>query len=78
MESFYDVIVKLEVTVIDGYFVKIWSDPESGGYVADCPTVRATSQGDAREEAVANITSAIEQMVGHLADPGAPIPPKDV
>jgi predicted RNase H-like HicB family nuclease len=78
VERFYDAIVDLQVLVIDGYFVKIWADPEDGGFVAECPTVRATSQGGTRDEALANITSGIEEMLDHLADSGHPVPAKDV
>ena len=50
-------------------------DPEDGGYVVHCPALPGCySQGDSRDEAIHNITEAIEAYVGSLRKDRAPIP----
>ena len=48
---------------------------EDGGSVVECPSLPGCiSQGDTREEAIANIKEAIELYVEVLLDEGRPIP----
>jgi len=37
----------------------VYSDFESGGYVAECPDLHAVTQGDTLDEAMANLREAI-------------------
>ncbi len=49
---------------------------EDGKFVASCPTLSGCwSQGDTREEALRNITEAIEAYLESLRKHGEPIPP---
>jgi predicted RNase H-like HicB family nuclease len=57
------------------YRVLIQPD-EDGVYVAECPSLPGcVSQGETREEAVANIQEAIEGYLESLKAHGDPIPP---
>jgi predicted RNase H-like HicB family nuclease len=48
---------------------------EDGGWVVECPSLPGCiSQGDTREEAIANIKEAIELYIDVLKDGGRPIP----
>jgi predicted RNase H-like HicB family nuclease len=48
---------------------------EDGGWVVECPSLPGCiSQGDTREEAVANIKEAIELYLEVLKEDGKPIP----
>jgi predicted RNase H-like HicB family nuclease len=48
---------------------------EDGGWVVECPSLPGRiSQGDSREEAIANIKEAIELYVEVLQEEGRPIP----
>jgi predicted RNase H-like HicB family nuclease len=48
---------------------------EDGGWVVECPSLPGCiSQGDTREEAIANIKEAIELYVEVLQEEGRPIP----
>jgi predicted RNase H-like HicB family nuclease len=48
---------------------------EDGGWVVQCPSLPGCiSQGDTREEAIANIKEAIELYVEVLRDDGKPVP----
>jgi len=77
VERFHESLSALEVLVVDGYLVKVWPDAEDGGYVAECPTVQCVSQGETRDEALAGVKAAMQEMVSGLADLGHPPPPKD-
>ena len=49
---------------------------EDGKFVAECPSLPGcVSQGDSREEAVGNITDAIEGYIASLKRRGEPVPP---
>lgn len=37
----------------------VYSDLESGGYVAECPDLHAVTQGDSLDEAMANLREVI-------------------
>ena len=57
------------------YVVVLEPDAEGKGYVAFCPTLPGCfSQGDTREEALANIKEAIEAYIESLKKDGLPIP----
>jgi len=48
---------------------------ESGGYVVSCPSLPGChSQGDSREEALANIREAIEAYMASLKKHNQPVP----
>ena len=48
---------------------------ESDGWVVECPSLPGCiSQGDTREEAIANIREAIELYVDVLREDGKPVP----
>ncbi|HEY4580953.1 MAG TPA: type II toxin-antitoxin system HicB family antitoxin [Candidatus Acidoferrales bacterium] len=50
-------------------------DPEDGGYVVTCPALPGCcSQGDTREEALANIRDAIEGYLASLKKRNLPLP----
>ena len=57
------------------YRVVIEQD-EDGAFVAECPTLPGCiSQGNSREEAIANIKEAIAGYLASLEKHGDPIPP---
>ena len=57
------------------YFVVLEPDTDGKGYVAFCPTLPGCfSQGDTREEALANIKEAIEAYIESLKLEGLPVP----
>jgi len=57
------------------YKIILEPDPEDGGYVVHCPALPGCySQGDTREEAIANIREAIEAYIGSLKKDGLPVP----
>lgn len=48
---------------------------ESGFWVAECPSLPGCiSQGETREEAIANIREAIKEYVAALEEDGIPVP----
>lgn len=48
---------------------------EDGLWVAECPSLPGcVSQGQTREEAIANVREAIEAYVAALEDDGLPVP----
>lgn len=54
--------------------VFIYQD-ESGGWVAECPSLPGcNSQGDSYEAAVANLRAALELYIAALQDMGEPVP----
>ena len=47
---------------------------EDGVWIAECPSIPGcVSQGDTRDEALANIREAIELCIGVRADKGMPL-----
>lgn len=55
--------------------VILFPDHEDGGWVAEVPSLPGCiSQGDSREEAIANVRDAIETWVAGAAQVGMPIP----
>jgi predicted RNase H-like HicB family nuclease len=51
------------------YPVVIEKDPEAGGYVVYCPTLKGcVSQGETEEEALDNIKDAIETYLDRIED----------
>ncbi|WXG42332.1 MAG: type II toxin-antitoxin system HicB family antitoxin [Candidatus Freyarchaeum deiterrae] len=57
------------------FVVVLEPDVEGKGYVAFCPTLPGCfSQGDTREEALANIKEAIEAYIESLKKDGLPVP----
>lgn len=47
---------------------------EEGGYVIHCPVVGVSSEGQTREEALKNITEAVEAFLESQRMLGLPIP----
>ncbi|HEX7927423.1 MAG TPA: type II toxin-antitoxin system HicB family antitoxin [bacterium] len=48
---------------------------ESGGWVVECPSLPGcVSQGDTRDEAIANIREAIDLYIEVLKEDGKPVP----
>jgi predicted RNase H-like HicB family nuclease len=78
VDELHGTLATLQISVVDGYFVKVWQDWESGEWVADCPTVRTIAQEETREEAIAAIGVSIQGMLSTLRDGGHPAPAKDV
>ena len=57
------------------YRIVLEPDPEDGGYVVHCPALPGCySQGNTREEALANIREAIEAYVESLRKDNLPLP----
>lgn len=57
------------------YRIVLEPDPEDGGYVAHCPALPGCySQGDTKEEALSNISEAIEAYIESLQKDCLPIP----
>nr|MDO8081037.1 type II toxin-antitoxin system HicB family antitoxin [Candidatus Freyarchaeota archaeon] len=57
------------------FVVVLEPDVEGKGYVTFCPTLPGCfSQGDTREEALANIREAIEAYIESLKNDGLPVP----
>ena len=57
------------------YKVVLEPDPEDGGFVVHCPALPGCySQGETREEALANIREAIEAYLESLKNDGLAIP----
>ncbi len=58
-----------------GYTVILTPDPEEGGYTVRVPALPGcNTQGDTREEALANAREAIEGYLETLKELGRPIP----
>ena len=63
---------------IYNYTVLLEKEPD-GGYHAFCPALKGChSQGDSFEEAIANITEAIELYLASLKADNLPIPEEDL
>jgi len=63
---------------IYNYTVLLEKEPD-GGYHAFCPALKGChSQGDSFEEAIANITEAIELYLESLKADNLPIPEEDL
>jgi len=57
------------------YRIVLEPDAEDGGYVVHCPALPGCySQGDTKEEALANIREAIEAYVESLKKDKLPVP----
>jgi len=78
VDELHGTLATLQMSVVDGYFVKVWQDWESGEWVADCPTVRTVAQEATREEVLAVIRTSIRGMLSTLRSAGHRTPPKDV
>lgn len=53
-------------------------DFEDGGYVAEVPSLPGCiSEGDTKDEALANIREAIRGYIAALEQDGLPVPPED-
>jgi predicted RNase H-like HicB family nuclease len=60
------------------YHVILEPDLEAGGFVVSCPALPGChSQGETREEALANIREAIEGVLASLKDRNLPIPSEE-
>ncbi|MBF6593650.1 MAG: type II toxin-antitoxin system HicB family antitoxin [Thermaceae bacterium] len=61
------------------YRVEVYEDPEEPGvWLAKVPSVDGVySDGDSREEALANVQEALEGMLEAMQKWGDPIPPSD-
>lgn len=58
------------------YQIVLEPDREDGGYVVHCPALPGCySQGDTRDEAIANMRDAIEAYLESLRMDNLPIPP---
>lgn len=56
------------------FLVTLTPDPEDGGYVVECPAIPGCiSQGDTREEALANIQDAMRGLLDLYAEEGWPL-----
>jgi predicted RNase H-like HicB family nuclease len=56
-------------------YTVVLEQEEDGGYVASVPALPGcVSQGDSRDEALANIQEAIELYLADCIDAGEPIP----
>ena len=52
---------------------------EDGFWVAECPSLPGcVSQGQTKQNAIANIKEAIEGYVAALRDDGLPVPPENL
>ena len=78
MELLEETLANLEMAVVDGYFVKIWPDAESGEWVAHCPTVRVVAQAEDRDSVVEAIASNMSEMLNVLEEMDAERPGKDL
>ena len=78
IEALSDSFAGLQIAVTNGYLVKLWPDAETGGWIADCPTVRCACQGATRDEARDNMAVSIDEMLAALSDLGEEPPPRDV
>ena len=59
---------------MDRKFVIILTDDESGGIVAECPSLPGCySQGETRDEAIENIREAIELSLETRRAQGSPV-----
>lgn len=57
--------------------VLLYTD-EDGYWIAECPSLPGcNTQGDTREEAIANIREAIDGYIKALDDDGLPVPEED-
>jgi predicted RNase H-like HicB family nuclease len=57
------------------FTVLLTSDPEDGGFVAECPAIPGcVSEGETVEEALSNIKGAIEGCLESLAARQEPVP----
>jgi predicted RNase H-like HicB family nuclease len=57
------------------YRVILEPDPDDGGYVVTCPALPGcVSQGETRDEALANIRDAIEGYLASLKKRNLPLP----
>jgi hypothetical protein len=74
----HQMVASIEIMLVDGYFVKLWADPETERWIADCPTVKAVVEYASRDEVVAAIPEAMADMLEVLTEMGVPLPPKDV
>jgi predicted RNase H-like HicB family nuclease len=60
------------------YRVILEPDLEAGGYIVSCPALPGChSQGETREEALANIRDAIELVLASLKSRNLPIPSEE-
>lgn len=61
------------------YPVVITTDPEDGGFIAECPAIPGcVSEGETIEEALANIRDAIDGGLAVLREKGEALPlPRD-
>jgi antitoxin HicB len=60
------------------YRVLLEPDLEAGGYVVSCPALPGChSQGETREEALANIRDAIEGVLASLKSRNLPLPSEE-
>jgi predicted RNase H-like HicB family nuclease len=78
LERLQEAFASLGIGVVDGYFVKVWTDPDSGEWVAECPTVKVVAQGETREEALEAVAELTRAMLESLAEVGADVPTRDV
>jgi len=61
------------------YRVLLEPDLEAGGYIVSCPALPGCpSQGETREEALANIRDAIEGVLASLKSRNLPLPSEKV
>jgi predicted RNase H-like HicB family nuclease len=60
------------------YRVILEPDLEAGGYIVSCPALPGChSQGETREEALANIRDAIEGVLASLKSRNLPLPSEE-
>ena len=78
LERLQEAFASLQIGVVDGYFVKLWTDPDSGEWVAECPTVKTVAQADTREGALEAVTQLTREMLRALSNMGVAIPARDL
>jgi len=77
-ERFHETLANLSIALVDGYFVKVWPDGETGHWVAECPTVGACVQEPTKRKALKAIRAMVAEMLAALQEWAERVPPKDV
>jgi len=76
VDCLQDALAGLEVSVVDGYFVRVWKDVNN--WIGYCPAVGAVVELDSKEKALTGVTEDMQEMLGALAALGEPAPEKDI
>ena len=76
IEALNDSVLAQESFLMMGYIVLVRPDVD-GGYLADCPTLHAVSEGDSFDDVIVNIRDAMMVAIEGREHFGTPIPPRD-